>query len=159
MAFAFGIAWRIMPEPTRRRNHLCQQIVSSALLWTVVHILNAMFLRNWMPSERNSFSTTSKCRVNGQNVQPHRAFASQAPVGVYPISRLSSVTMPLAIGTLDIGDGHRDEEVVLQCHLLQRPSDLTKTMNCHPSHYISPSLFLVLWAVLRPEARSTPMGR
>jgi len=43
MAFAFGIAWRIMPEPTRRRNHLCQQIVSSALLWTVVHILTAMF--------------------------------------------------------------------------------------------------------------------
>src|SRR5215468_5543418 len=29
------------------------------------------FLMNWMPSERNSFSTTSKCWVNGQNVQPH----------------------------------------------------------------------------------------
>src|SRR5215470_5315643 len=71
MAFAFGIAWRIMPEPTRRRNHLCQQIVSSALHWMVVHILTAMFPDELDAERAKSFSTTSKCWVNGQNVQPH----------------------------------------------------------------------------------------
>jgi hypothetical protein len=56
---------------------------------------------------------------------------------------------------LDIGDGRRDEQVVLERDPHQRPADATETMNRNPRHDVAPLSHCIGHGRLRGLGRGT----